>query len=118
MSGRRARRVGKRLRGVGRATGRRDIERALWVAVLVALVADTVSTLAGLRLGYTEGNPVARAALAGGPAGLVALKAVVAGVALSCRPLLDGASRLAAPAALALTWTVAACLNASLILSG
>ncbi len=112
------RRVGRRVRGVGTAPDWSRGEQLLWLAVGVALVADTLSTLAGLGMGYAEGNPVARAALAGGPAGLVALKLAVVGAALYCRPLLDGATRLAAPAGLALTWGVAAGLNLSLLLAG
>lgn len=112
------RRVGEQVRGAGAVSDLSRPERLLWLAVGVALAADTLSTLAGLRMGYAEGNPVARAALAGGPAGLVALKLGVVGLALYCRPLLGGANRLAAPAALALTWTVAAGLNVSLLLGG
>lgn len=111
------RRVGERVR-VGIAADWSRPERVLWIAVGLALAADTLSTLAGLKMGYAEGNPVARVALAGGPAGLVGLKLVAVGVALYCRPLFDGATRLAAPAALALTWAVAAGLNVSLLLTG
>jgi len=113
-----ARRVGERVRGAGLVPEWSRRERLWWAAVAVALVADTLSTLAGLRMGYAEGNPVARTALLVGPAGLVGLKLAVVGLAACCGSLLEGPSRLAAPAALALTWTVATCLNVTLLLTG
>jgi len=45
---------------------RGEIERHLWLVVVFALVADVHLTHLGLQYGLTEGNPVARWAIAAG----------------------------------------------------
>ncbi|MFC6718424.1 hypothetical protein ACFQGT_12355 [Natrialbaceae archaeon GCM10025810] len=89
-----------------------DLERALWMLVVVSLVGDVATTVVGLRLGLAESNPVARGAIAGyGVFGIVALKGVAVGIGLVCRPVLPRTYRSIVPAGLALPWTVAFLAN-------
>lgn len=89
-----------------------DLERALWVLVGLSLVGDVVTTFAGLHLGLSEANPVARTAIDGwGVVGMLALKAGAIAVALCCRPFLVDPYKPIIPAALALPWTFAVVVN-------
>ena len=89
-----------------------DLERLLWALVILALVADVVTTFVGLSLGLTESNPAARGAIRGhGLVGMLALKGFAVGVGLVCRLLLDREYRPIVPAGLAVPWLVAALLN-------
>lgn len=108
--------VGTRVRrGIRDADG---IERALWALVVLSLIGDIVTTFAGLHLGLTESNPVARTAIEGwGVVGMLALKALAVGVALCCRPLLPPAYRPVVPAGLALPWAFAVVVNCYMITS-
>ncbi|RKD97748.1 hypothetical protein [Halopiger aswanensis] len=91
-------------------------ERLLWVVVAIALVGDVATTFAGLYLGLSESNPVARGAIDGyGLGGMLALKGFAVGVALLCRPLLPQVYRPIIPAGLALPWTAAVCINLYMI---
>jgi hypothetical protein len=92
-----------------------SVETALWAVAVAALAADTVLTLYGLHLGHTEANPLMRAALTAGPAGLVGAKLGALAVALCCRPLLERSRRALIPATLAAPWLLAAVLNATLV---
>lgn len=89
-----------------------DLERLLWALVAVSLVADVVTTFAGLHLGLSESNPAARGAIEGyGVFGMLALKAFAVGVGLVCRVFLEREYRPIVPAGLAVPWLVAAILN-------
>ncbi|WP_238392224.1 DUF5658 family protein [Halorussus amylolyticus] len=97
------------LSGVGR------VERALWVLVAVGLVGDLLTTYYGLRLGLTESNPVARAAMGQfGFAAMVALKLFAVGVGVACRQLLSERHGPLVPAGLAVPWLAATGINLSL----
>jgi hypothetical protein len=89
-----------------------DRERLVWGLAGLALLADLLTTLYGLRVGLAEANPLVRTALSVGPVGFLGLKLVAVGVALACRPLLRADRRAVAPAALALVWGGAALANA------
>lgn len=93
-----------------------DLERLLWVVVVVALIADVVTTFVGLNLGLSESNPAARGAIEDhGVAGMLALKAGAVTVGLVCRPLLEQPYRPIVPAGLAAPWLTAAILNVYMI---
>jgi hypothetical protein len=90
-------------------------ERALWVLVGVALVSDLLTTYYGLKIGLTESNPIARAAIERfGFSAMVALKLFAVGVGVCCRQLLPERHRLLVPAGLAVPWSVAVVINLSL----
>lgn len=92
-------------------------ERALWGMVLLATLADVASTLAGLRLGLAEGNPLVAGILHdAGLAGFLGVKVLALGVGLGARVALPQ-FRVAVPLGLALPWAVAACVNVVLIAS-
>jgi hypothetical protein len=90
-------------------------ERALWVLVGVALVGDLLTTYYGLKIGLTESNPVARAAIEQfGFSAMVALKLFAVGVGVCCRQLLPERHGLLVPAGLAVPWMAAVVVNLSL----
>jgi hypothetical protein len=90
-------------------------ERALWALVGIACVADLLTTYYGLRIGLTESNPVARAAIQRfGFGAMVGLKLFAVGVGLGCRHLLPDRHAAWVPAGLAVPWLGAAVLNLSL----
>lgn len=92
-------------------------ERALWTLLVLALVADVVSTVLGLRLGHAEGNPVIASVLAdAGVLGFFGVKTAVLGAAAGVRLALPQ-FRVAIPLGLALPWLLAAGLNATLLLA-
>ncbi|WP_293032521.1 DUF5658 family protein [Natronococcus sp.] len=94
----------------------RELERALWVLVVLSLVGDVVTTFVGLQLGLAESNPIARNVIySHGLAGMLALKAVAVGVGLACRPFLPQLYRVIVPAGLAIPWTVAVGINLYMI---
>lgn len=71
-------------KSLGRISPAVDLNRLLWLTVLVAAAADVALTVVGLSLCFSERNPVAKSALnVAGPTGLVLLKggtiAVLAG---------------------------------------
>ncbi|QLG47475.1 DUF5658 family protein [Natrinema halophilum] len=89
-----------------------DLERLLWAVVVLALVADIVTTFIGLELGLSESNPAARGIIEGyGVVGMLVLKAFAITVGLVCRPLLEQKYRSIVPAGLAVPWLAAAILN-------
>lgn len=91
-------------------------ERALWAVALLATLADVATTLAGVHLGLTEGNPVIAGVLASsGVGGFLAVKVGVLAVAVGARVAL-GRYRVAIPLGLALPWAVAASANLVLLL--
>ncbi len=95
-----------------------DLERLLWVVVGLSLVGDLVTTFVGLHLGLAESNPVARNAIEQwGVFGMLALKGFAVAVALLCRTVLEQAYRPIIPAALALPWVLAVCINVYMISS-
>lgn len=85
----------------------------LWACALGALALDVALTIAGLRLGLTELNPVAASLIAdiGTFPALVTLKGAAVGVGLAGRAVLPAAYHGLVPASLALPWTVAAVVN-------
>ena len=91
-------------------------ERTLWAIVAVALVGDLLTTYYGLKVGLTESNPVARAAMQQfGFAAMGALKLFAIGVGLLCRQLLPERYVLLVPAGLAVPWLAAVAINLSLV---
>lgn len=104
------RRARRRVHGIG------DLERILWGVVVLALIGDVATTFAGLHLGLSESNPVARGAIdAYGVWGMLALKTLALCVALACRPLLTDRWGPVVPAGLALPWLAAIVINCYVI---
>jgi hypothetical protein len=97
---------------------RHAVERSLWAYAVLVLALDVLLTAHGLGRGFVEANPVARVAMAtvGPLPAMLALKGFAVGVALLGRRVLPVAYRSVSPAALAAPWTVAAAVNASLLL--
>lgn len=92
-------------------------ERTLWALVLLATLADVVSTVAGIHLGLAEGNPLIAGVLAStGVAGFLAIKAVVLAVAIGFRAVAPQ-FRVVVPLGLCLPWLLAASVNAVLIVA-
>ena len=92
-------------------------ERLLWCLAILALLADVTTTLAGLQVGLTEGNPVVAGALAdAGPAGFLGVKVGVLAIAVGAR-LLAPRFRVAIPLGIALPWFLAAGTNAALLVA-
>lgn len=94
-----------------------DLELALWVVALGALVMDVALTIYGLSIGLVERNPVVRGALESyGPVILVLAKAVAVAVALAFRVTWPRYA-VFPPLALAVPWTLAAGVNLVVIAS-
>jgi uncharacterized membrane protein len=91
------------------------VERQLWWLLAAALLADLLTTYAGLQAGLAEGNPAMRAAIdAAGVAALLGVKLAVVGVGAGLRRVLDERGAVV-PLGLALPWLVAAAVNATLL---
>jgi hypothetical protein len=91
---------------------RGEIERHLWLVVVFALVADVHLTHLGLQYGLTEGNPVARWAIAAGGIEALALgKVAVLGIAGLVRWRYPRHGPVI-PLGLAVPWLTAVALNA------
>lgn len=95
---------------------------AVWTFLILAAVADVVTTLYGFHLGLTEWNPVAnRALLEYGLAGKLALKAGVVGYTvlgfLVVRELGSRSGAVATVGIVALTWFIATGWNLLVILA-
>lgn len=102
--------VRQRLDGATAGVG--ILERALWILVALSLVGDLATTAAGLHLGLTESNPVARGAIDGlGLVGMLGLKAFALAIAVYCRTLLPEEYAPIVPAGLAVPWTAAVVVN-------
>jgi len=88
-------------------------ERALWVLLAVALVADGALTWYGLEHGLTEANPVMAAAMAwlGVAGGIVVVKGVAVVVAALAGASVSPANRPVVPLAMAIPWGLAATIN-------
>lgn len=87
-------------------------ERLLWALVALSLVGDLATTFAGLHVGLTESNPIARGAIDGyGVAGMVGLKVGAIAVALVGRSLLPDEYGPIVPAGLAVPWLGAVAVN-------
>ena len=93
------------------------IERALWVAVVVTLLADVYLTHLGLQYGLREGNPIARYLIeAFGIVALAGVKVGVVGLAGLVRELVPPRQAATIPLGLVLPWLVAVLVNATLLL--
>lgn len=91
-------------------------EAPLWGLVVVSTVADTLLTYYGIERGLTEGNPIARFGLERfGYAALGALKLFALGVGLLGRSVLPASYGAVVPLGLAIPWTIASLINATLI---
>ena len=91
---------------------RGEVERHLWVIVAFTLVADVHLTHLGLQYGLTEGNPVARWAIAvGGIEALALGKVAVLGIAVLVRQRFPRHGPVI-PLGLAVPWVTAVALNA------
>ncbi|SDG26481.1 DUF5658 family protein [Halorientalis regularis] len=112
----------------GRQSHRQYIDRAvltasrhegwLWTLVAVSLLADIALTQFGLQQGLTEGNPVARAAIAAAGIGMLgALKVGAVSVGLTLWLALSGHERAVVPLGLCLPWVGATLINATLLLA-
>ena len=93
-------------------------ESWLWLAALLALVADAALTAYGLRNGYVETNPVAAAFIrsVGLPATVVALKSFALAVAGVGWAVLPAAYRGVVPLCLLLPWGVGVVVNLVVLL--
>lgn len=94
-----------------------SVERALWVVVVGALLADVYLTNLGLQYGLREGNPLARHLIeAFGIGALAVLKAGVVGLAGVVRQLVPPRQAPTIPLGLAIPWVVAVAINGTLLL--
>lgn len=108
--------MGAQETGVWEALG--EHEAALWGLVLASMLADTVLTYYGIERGLTEGNPIARYGLEQfGYAALGALKLFAIGVGLLGRSVLPASHTAVVPLGLAIPWTIASLINATLIVT-
>jgi hypothetical protein len=106
-------------RAVERVTRRATAyESWLWLAALLALVADAALTAHGLRNGYAEANPIAAALVrsVGLPAAVVALKSFALAVAGVGWAVLPAAYRGVAPLCLLAPWGVGVAVNLVVLL--
>lgn len=88
------------------------VEPYLWGVLVAVLLADLVSTYAGLQAGMTEGNPAMRMAIeTAGIAALAAVKLAVLGFGAGVRKILDERGAVV-PLGLSIPWLVAAASNA------
>jgi hypothetical protein len=93
-----------------------DVERVLWLVVVVTLVVDVWLTHLGLAAGLREGNPVMRLAIETfGIAVLVVVKIAVLALAGAARRALSGPDGVVVPLGVALPWAAAVCINGTLI---
>lgn len=89
-----------------------DLGRSLWLLLLFATLADVVTTLYGISIGLTEGNPFVATTLATtGVPGFLVLKAAVLGFGFACWRLLPRRHAIAVPAGLAVPTLLAAASN-------
>ena len=92
-------------------------QATLWFVVCLSGLADVALTAVGLRLGLAESNPFAAAVIARfGLAGMVAVKAAAAGLAVWGWVVLPARYALAVPAFVGAPWVVACLVNAVVIL--
>lgn len=92
------------------------MEVALWGLVLVALVLDAHTTIAGLERGFVESNPAMRAVFAVfGVSAIWQLKAIAVAIAAGCLLVLPREDRLLVPLTLGLPWAFAALSNVGLL---
>lgn len=90
-------------------------ERALWTVAAAALLADVLTTLAGLQAGLAEGNPVIAGALAdAGVLGFLGVKVGVFCLAVGVRVVLPR-FRGVVPLGIAIPWALAALSNVVLL---
>lgn len=95
-----------------------EYEAVLWGLVVFSMLADTLLTYYGIERGLTEGNPIARYGLEQfGYWALGALKLFALGVGLAGRNLLPDGYTAVVPLGLAIPWTVASLINATLIIT-
>ena len=95
-----------------------EYEAALWGLVILSMLADTVLTYYGIERGLAEGNPIARFGLEQfGYVALGVLKAFALAVGLVGRALLPEGYTAVVPLGLAIPWTVASIINATLIVT-
>lgn len=92
-------------------------ERSLWALVVVTFVLDVLLTAYGLEVGFTEGNPFARAVIASvGPLpAMVALKSLVVAFAVGAARLVPQRGRPLIPLAVATPWGIASVSNFVLV---
>lgn len=87
-------------------------ERLIWTVVVVATLLDLSSTIYGLSQGLPEANPVARSAFERyGAVGLGGLKLLALSLAYAVWWLLPRDRAPLLPAALAVPWVGAVCVN-------
>lgn len=92
-------------------------EWLLWLAAVLALLADVTSTVAGLQAGHVEGNPLVATILGtAGVAGFLAFKAAILAFAVSLRLALPR-FRVVIPLGTAVPWLAAATANVALLLA-
>jgi hypothetical protein len=95
-----------------------EYEAALWGLVVASMLADTVLTYHGIERGLAEGNPIARFGLEQfGYGALGALKIFALAIGLVGRALLPEGYTAVVPLGLAIPWTIASVINATLIVT-
>lgn len=89
-------------------------ERTLWCLLAVALLADAILTWYGLQQGLTEANPVMAGAMAwlGVAGGITVVKGSAVLVAFLARVSVSPEVAPVVPLAMAITWGLAALINA------
>jgi hypothetical protein len=94
----------------------RSRERALWFAVVAAMLVDVTLTVHGLTLGLIEANPIARAAIdSAGVLGLYGLKTLALAVGGCCRLAIQDRYGPIVPVGLGVPSLAAVLFNAALI---
>lgn len=105
-----------RIEGFLRLT--RRFEPELWVVLFVVMVLDVVSTMYGIRLGLSEGNPIAKIAIERfGALGLLSLKSFSIATALVGSVRVERRFRGLVPLGISVIWVVAVAVNALLIVA-
>ncbi len=95
-----------------------DLERGLWLLLVVAMLVDISLTVHGLQLGLVEANPIASRALSVfGIPGLYGLKGVALGLGGCCRLLVGDRYGSVVPLGLAIPSLAAVGVNSALIAS-
>jgi len=94
----------------------RTISKVMWVLVALTAVGDIVTTLYGLHLGYTEGNPLVAWTLAYAPpvVSLVTIKLVAVCICYAAYRMVSR-SKWVIPLSMSIPWAIAVGINISIL---